>query len=553
MQHYEPSAELAELVVALLDDDLNNQQMQRLSDILQGDEAARSYYYQMLQLHACITWEKHRPDQQQLQAQSVLQESSPEDAPAPAPLRPSLKSSLSDAKHASRLGKIYYFFTQPTALSMTVATLVVGLIIGAMAMMAPPFYRAIGRMDDSDLPKPSTLVAHVTGLHKARWPAVENQVFRDAELMSGETLEIASGLVKVRFVDGARATIEGPASLVLESSLSAELRRGVVTVRLSGDSGPFIVRTKNADIHDLGTEFGVAVSASGDGSVTVFDGSVEVRSPRGEFKPLPLVAGQTAQFGPQVDGEDVVSRVDTALHNYVLDWPQDKELLGRWTFDKWDAGKFADVRGTMFAARSSPPDYEPTVISGNFDDALQCDGRKRGLEIANVLPRDFTISLWIKTGADSPDADEAYKGAALLFADVPNDANDFVLSVLNDRLSFHDGAASQERGQKSVNGATRLNDDQWHHVVIARQGGDKIAGIKLFVDGALDAESPAGSARLGECPVISVGFAPDSKEGDGKNFAGAIDDLSIYGRALSEEEVVLLFQRGPEALTSQGP
>ena len=66
MEPYQPSKELAELLVGLLDEELDAAQMQRLSDLLVDDALAREYYYQFLQLHASIAWEKHQPQALQL-------------------------------------------------------------------------------------------------------------------------------------------------------------------------------------------------------------------------------------------------------------------------------------------------------------------------------------------------------------------------------------------------------------------------------------------------------------------------------------------------------
>ena len=88
--------------------------------------------------------------------------------------------------------------------------------------------------------------------------------------------EAESGLVQLEFYGGAIVVLEGPADLELLAVDRAFCRRGRLRVRASHQSSQFSVETPNADVIDLGTEFGVRVDDAVGSEVQVFEGSVEL-------------------------------------------------------------------------------------------------------------------------------------------------------------------------------------------------------------------------------------------------------------------------------------
>jgi hypothetical protein len=105
-------------------------------------------------------------------------------------------------------------------------------------------------------------------------------------------VELQSGLVELETPSGAVLLVEAPASLELKSALHARLVAGSVVVRMrKGDSG-FVVEMSEMRVTDLGTEFGVSVTPSGESRVQVFDGKVRAESRHGRDE-RELVAGET--------------------------------------------------------------------------------------------------------------------------------------------------------------------------------------------------------------------------------------------------------------------
>jgi ferric-dicitrate binding protein FerR (iron transport regulator) len=119
-------------------------------------------------------------------------------------------------------------------------------------------------------------VATVTGLSDARLA----RPGRGARLLSrcavGDRLQLKDGAIELTFDAGAQVTIFAPADFEITSATSIRCQRGRVTT-LVGDRGKgFIVQTPRAKVVDLGTQFGLTISDSGETEVVVFQGSVDM-------------------------------------------------------------------------------------------------------------------------------------------------------------------------------------------------------------------------------------------------------------------------------------
>ncbi|MDT8301133.1 MAG: LamG-like jellyroll fold domain-containing protein [Sedimentisphaerales bacterium] len=111
-------------------------------------------------------------------------------------------------------------------------------------------------------------------------------------------------------------------------------------------------------------------------------------------------------------------------------------------------------------------------------------------------------------------------------------------------MRTHNGPASLrlECGRGNTYGTTDLVDGEWHHVaaVLEDDGSPDVSEIKLYVDGKLDPIDPGGTPRLmntssgGE---FRIGYDLNNT---GRTFDGMIDDVRIYDRALSADDIQAL-------------
>lgn len=173
-----------------------------------------------------------------------------------------------------------------------------------------------------------------------------------------------------------------------------------------------------------------------------------------------------------------------------------------WTRDGLRGGAFAFGGGGGYVQASSP----------------------QGLTIA-------TLSLWLKVEAlpkAAPFAAVSYCGGGQNAMEHDKD-----IRVMPDGTfafyTWNGGAGAQ------VTSTTKLTEGNWYHVVGVVDG----AKIKIYLDGALEAATDAGpSWGGGSCFVLSFvkSFGPTHE-----SYRGSVDELRIYDRALSEEDVKRLF------------
>ena len=112
-------------------------------------------------------------------------------------------------------------------------------------------------------------------------------------------------------------------------------------------------------------------------------------------------------------------------------------------------------------------------------------------------------------------------------------------------MRTHNGPASLriECGQSNTYGTTDLVDGEWHHVaaVLEDDGSPDVSEILLYVDGVVD-EILGGTGRLvNTASGIECRIAYDLNN-TGRVYQGLIDDVRIYDRALSADEIQALIQ-----------
>ncbi|HOL88797.1 MAG TPA: LamG domain-containing protein, partial [Anaerohalosphaeraceae bacterium] len=102
-----------------------------------------------------------------------------------------------------------------------------------------------------------------------------------------------------------------------------------------------------------------------------------------------------------------------------------------------------------------------------------------------------------------------------------------------------------------------LNDGRWHHLaaVLHNDGSADLGDIRFYVDGIPQAAQPSASVSINTSASQDVFLGAFSNAGTGAGFfAGLLDEIRIYDRALSEEQIVRLYRQHALAadLTGEG-
>ncbi|MEV5981258.1 sialidase family protein [Streptomyces sp. NPDC052114] len=223
--------------------------------------------------------------------------------------------------------------------------------------------------------------------------------------------------------------------------------------------------------------------------------------------------------------------------------------------DARDEIRFARFTEDWLAPRRGPdpttPDLAPKAppaavlggaraTEGRFGGALALDGTDDAVRLpySDRLPlgtKDFTASLWFRYTATSGEQPLLWMGG--IGTNQPQvwlrgePASNRVTGLITTR----DGAAAPRSA--SVRTTSAYNDGQWHHIALRRGAGH----LTLFLDGAqVTAADVPGSVSRNSPFGVHVGQRLDSRA----HFAGSLDEVRLYDRALSDAEMEALRTNG---------
>jgi hypothetical protein len=106
------------------------------------------------------------------------------------------------------------------------------------------------------------------------WTTGANDVALGENILPGQLLQLESGLIQVTFESGAEIVLRGPSRFRVDGPMRGQLFSGSVTATVPRQASGFTISSPQAEVIDLGTEFGFSVADSGDSQVHVFKGEV---------------------------------------------------------------------------------------------------------------------------------------------------------------------------------------------------------------------------------------------------------------------------------------
>ncbi len=195
-------------------------------------------------------------------------------------------------------------------------------------------------------------------------------------------------------------------------------------------------------------------------------------------------------------------------------------MLAWWKGD----GNAIDIAG----ANNGTPTNGTTFAPGKVGQAFNFDGMNDSVEVpgAGITPTAaLTIEAWINLAATEANQCIAGKGTG----DPP--CTDFLATVAEGRLRPHvmRGGLWHDLDCISI-----LLPNTWYHVAITYDG----AFLRGYVNGELDGEQPGSGPISTSANPFYIGGFPTIY------LAGRIDELAIYGRALSAGEILAIYEAG---------
>ena len=221
----------------------------------------------------------------------------------------------------------------------------------------------------------------------------------------------------------------------------------------------------------------------------------------------------------------------------------DRSLVGYWAMDYYNTTDVFDnstyvnngtFSGDVFGVNN--------LTNGPRGYAFEFDGLDDRLNVSDLdlsNTDEISISFWFESESDSGDNAQVIGEHSVSYGS----NNAFVVDV-NDSTAGQDGRilfADHNSGMNVVYTSNSYQDGNWHHVVgiINRSAGS--SEITIYVDGLNDSvQHPSyvadNDGNFGDYPFFFGG------RGTGEfSFNGSIDEFMIFGRAISESEVLALY------------
>ncbi|GEA89674.1 LamG-like jellyroll fold domain-containing protein [Cellulomonas cellasea] len=169
---------------------------------------------------------------------------------------------------------------------------------------------------------------------------------------------------------------------------------------------------------------------------------------------------------------------------------------------------------------------QPSGVVGTTNTSARFDGVNDtiGSNVQFVSPTDFTQELWFSTTSTTG-------GKLVGFGSASSG-----LSASYDRHVYLDAAGKLNFGvfpgtQVVLTSAASYNDGGWHHLVASQSA----AGMRLYVDGVLVGSNAEAGAQTYN-GYWRVG-GDSSWNGTPAYLAARVDEVAVYGRALTDDEV----------------
>lgn len=432
-----------------------------------------------------------------------------------------------------------------------------------------------------------TPVAYLTLANGCDWGKRSAQVqVGNGAVNSGDELTLLEGIADFRLSSGVSLSVEGPTTLVMASPSSLGLQQGKLTALVPWKAATFQILAGANRLTAVDAEFGVQLKGNCV-SIHVFSGEVSVAlspylaiegttvSPENlasdeivAAMPITIKQSEAVELVSNSDGKTTVRRFAADQNQFASKMTMAGELpitsryveavrrskpLGYWRFEAVENQQIRNEIPTGCPLRVTtelrlPGDRKNRVLESGY--AYDKDNLVSTETMDTISKGNFSFELWIKPSH--------YHRGILVALDkehYPADALDkapmdslkaqepryhFQLETLSD-FGFKPGTLhcfiDTSLGDRSsqlhcFSDRSLYKLRRWQHVAIVKEN----ATLMLYVDAkSVSTSKGKSNPPLAEGQYLFVG-SPQSFHGEAQ-FIGQLDELSIYDRALSPEEI----------------
>lgn len=543
----ERTDELLTLCTGLVDGGLDEAPAARLRDLLRDDARARDFYLRYMEIHALL-----HLDYSAGSTPAAMPGGS--SMPRSSLTGPDFGVAVFEASGASdpvvdgRPPATFPTGALIAAFAAGMAAMLLALALGWAIVRtgdprrpSRPAVAAAGRVDDWAGSRSS--VARVIRLADARWEPAAVAPPKEGDFVEAGPLRLRSGGVDLAFRGGATLSLEGPADLDLIAANQVFCRRGRLRARVPRGADGFVIASPRSDARDIGADFALDVDPDGRVRIRVLEGLAEAESPGTDPAPAPVGMRGEASGAGEADYPLDLSP------NYP-DRIREARPIGYWRFTALEGDGFASEVPNAPALRVTG-DARPTGDPrGNRYLVLAARPTESFLESDPVwrLPQapGHAVEFWFRAAAG--------RHASLVGLLPPPDVNpigqqDHYLHTLlvelttSEPQSLHKPRSvrlllrppSDPLRVTNVYSARPYGPGRWHHVVAQRRGDS----AELYLDG-VPTEAPLlnPDPTPAPCRIVVGRRMPDPGDrNESRAFVGGLDELALYDRPLSPEEV----------------
>jgi MSHA biogenesis protein MshQ len=209
------------------------------------------------------------------------------------------------------------------------------------------------------------------------------------------------------------------------------------------------------------------------------------------------------------------------------------DCVGYWNFDEGQGEEAKDASATKNNGKLTG---NPKWVDGKFGKALALNGTSACVvltkELGQWLGKSGSLSCWIKTKQQGNET--FWQAPAITGVEEAGGGDDIFWGWIN-----QDGKIGLQAGDsEAALSSTVITDDKWHHVVLTRK--EDSGEAKVYVDGKC--EGTATSDTGAKSNTFNALGRRENTGGDPAYLDGALDEVKVFSRVLTQAEVETLFK-----------
>ena len=212
----------------------------------------------------------------------------------------------------------------------------------------------------------------------------------------------------------------------------------------------------------------------------------------------------------------------------ILSYAVDDGLVAYWTFNDKDGDTASDATGN---GHDGTLIGDPQWVDGYFEGALEFDQNGEEVEVpfhADLNQETFTISAWVSITPSST----GHRAVVSCRDVAPRRGYIFYVTPNNDWQFWTGG-----NNKWNIVSGPAVNVGEWEHIAGVYTDGKQ----KFYVNGELVGEIDS-ALSLNTAQNLLIGAGANEKDTHDFFFKGLIDEVRIYDRELSADEIVSVME-----------